>query len=285
MAPRANWKGLLQVAEVICPVALYTAVSASEQIAFHTINRATGHRVRREFVDAESGEPVQREDQVKGYAVGKEDYVMLEPSEIAAATPESDKILEVSVFVGIDEFDDVYLDTPYYLGPVDRGADEAYALIREGLISNKVAAIARTVLHRRVRTLLIRARPEGMIATTLIFNYEARSAKAAFHSISDAAIKGEMLELAQHIIKTKMGAFDPSTFDDRYENALADLVKAKAAGKTIAPPRREKPAAVVDLMAALRQSAGAGGEKGEVKRKSGRSSKSRSSATSRRKAS
>ena len=75
MAPRANWKGFLKVAELSCPVALYTAASTSDRIAFHTINRATGHRVRREFVDSETGKPVASDAQVKGYEVGSGDYV------------------------------------------------------------------------------------------------------------------------------------------------------------------------------------------------------------------
>ena len=99
MAPRAVWKGYLKVAELTCPVSLYTAVSTSERIAFHTLNRATGHRVHRQFVDSETGEPVRREDQVKGYQVGQGDYVILEPEELAAAVPESDKALAVEAFV------------------------------------------------------------------------------------------------------------------------------------------------------------------------------------------
>ena len=255
MAPRANWKGVLKVGEVICPVALYSAVSTSERVAFHTINRATGNRVRREYVDGETGVPVDRQDQVMGYALGKDDYIILEPAEIAAAIPESDKTLNVSVFVGLEDFDDVFLDTPYYLAPADRSAEEAYALLRDGMLAEKVGAIAQTVLFRRVRTLLIRAGEGGMIATTLAFDYEARSAKEAFQGISENKIGGEMLELAEHILKTKVGAFDPSGFEDRYEHALADLVKAKAEGRTITPPPQPKSRPALDLMAALRQSA------------------------------
>ena len=92
MAPRANWKGFLKVAELSCPVALYTADSTSDRIAFHTLNRATGHRVQRQFIDSDSGKPVEKEDQVKGYEVGDNDYIVLEPEEVAAAVPESDKI-------------------------------------------------------------------------------------------------------------------------------------------------------------------------------------------------
>jgi DNA end-binding protein Ku len=256
MAPRANWKGFLKIGEVTCPVALYTAASTSERIAFHTLNRRTGHRVQRRFVDAETGKPVERDDQVKGYETGSGEYVVLEPDEIAAAVPESDKTLAVESFIDCGEIDDVYFDKPYYLAPADRHAEEAYELIREGMQAKKVAALARAVLFRRVRTVLIRPIEAGLIATTLNFDYEVRSAQEAFADIPDLTIKGEMLELAEHIIKTKKGKFDPASFDDRYEAALAELVKAKLEGKTIKPRKTAQPGKVVDLMAALRESAG-----------------------------
>jgi DNA end-binding protein Ku len=129
----------------------------------------------------------------------------------------------------------------------------------------KVAAIGQAVLFRRVRTILIRAHGEGLIATTLNFDYEVRSAKEAFDDVPSMKIKGEMLELAEHIIKTKKGKFDASKFDDRYEAALADLVKAKFEGKTIEAPKRPKEGKVVDLMAALRESAGIGLKKAATK--------------------
>jgi DNA end-binding protein Ku len=119
----------------------------------------------------------------------------------------------------------------------------------------KVAALAQAVLFRRVRTLLIRPEGAGFIANTLNFDYEVRSAEKAFADISKIEIDGEMLDLAEHIIDTKRGDFDPKTFDDRYDAALADLVKAKLEGRP--PPRWKEPPRenVVDLMAALRESA------------------------------
>lgn len=256
MAPRANWKGYLKIGELTCPVALYTAVSTSDRIAFHTINRATGHRVRRQFIDSITGKPVEKDDQVKGYEIGQDDYVILDPEEVAAAVPNSDKTLSISAFIDNGEIDDVYFDKSYYLAPSDKMANEAFALIREGLRKNKVAAIAQTVLFRRARNILIRPHDNGLIATNLNFDYEVRSAKEAFSDIPTTKIKGEMLELAEHIINTKKGRFDASAFEDRYESALAELVKAKIEGKPIEMRKAQKPDKVVDLMAALRESAG-----------------------------
>lgn len=257
MTARANWKGFLKIGELSCPVALFTAASQSERIAFHTLNRKTGNRVHRQFVDGETGKPVEREDQVKGYEVSPGEYVVFEPDEIAAVVPESDKTLKVDRFIACGDIDDVYFDRPYYLAPSDPVGGQAFNLIRDGMKQKKVAALARAVLFRRVRTLLIRAHDQGLIATTLNFDDEVRSSDEAFEDVPKRRIQGEMLDLAKHIIQTKQGGFDPSKFDDRYESALAELVKAKLAGKPLPKPKAPKPTKVVDLMKALRQSAGA----------------------------
>jgi DNA end-binding protein Ku len=275
LPPRASWKGFLKIAEVTVPVGLYTAASTAERIALHTINRPTGHRVRREFVDAETGEAVERDYQVKGYEVAKDEYVSVEPDEIAAVIPHGDKTLTVSAFVDLAGVDDLYFDKPYYLGPSDRSADETFALVREGMRTAKVAAVAQAVLFRRARTVLIRPLDKGLVASTLNYDYEVRSAEQAFSGISAKAITGEMLDLAGHIINTKQGAFDPRAFQDRYEDALAELVKLKLEGKAIPmrAPSRSEP--TVNLMQALRDSAAASAEnrpsgKAAAKKKTGR---------------
>jgi DNA end-binding protein Ku len=257
MAPRANWKGYLKIAEVTCPVALYTAASTSDRVAFHILNRETGHRIQRKFLDSETEKPVEAENQVKGYKVAKDEYVLLEQDEIAAAIPASDKTLSVDAFIANADIDTLYFDKPYYLAPADKMAQEAFYLIREGMKNAEVAAIAQTVLFRRMRAVLIRPQGPGLVANTLNFDYEVRAAKDAFAEIPKTKIKGEMLDLARHIIDTKRGKFDPKKFDDRYEEALAELVKAKAEGKPLPTAKERKSAKVIDLMEALRQSAGA----------------------------
>jgi DNA end-binding protein Ku len=265
VAPRANWKGYIKFGEVTCPVALYTAASTSDRIAFNTLNRKTGNRVKREFVDGETGDTVERDDQVKGYEMENGQYVVLEPEEMAEAVPESDKTLKIEAFIPCSQIDTIYFDKPYYLAPDKLGTD-AFVLLRDGMKQEKVAAIARTVLFRRVRTVLIRVHGKGLIASTLNFDYEVRSADKAFEDLPDLKIEGEMLDLAEHIIETKKGSFDASSFDDRYEAAVAELVKAKIEGRSL--PKRKAPAASKpgDLLQALRESAGMGAKKTKAKR-------------------
>jgi DNA end-binding protein Ku len=239
MALRANWKGLLKVDQLLMPVGLYTAVSTSERVSFHLINRKTGNRLSREFVDSDTGKPVPREEQMKGYEVSSGKYVSFNDEEIQSAIPESNKTLNITHFVKCSEIDDAYLDRPYYLTPTDD--DEVFLLLRDGMKAENVAAVAEAVLFRRARKILIRADGDGMIASTLNFDYEVRPVKEAFEDLEAFKFDQEMLDLAKHIIGTKMGRFD--------------LIKAKIEGKPLRKPEAPKSADVIDLKEALRKSA------------------------------
>ncbi|MGF9565078.1 Ku protein [Neorhizobium sp. BT27B] len=254
---RAQWKGFIKFGEVTAGVALYTAASTSDRIAFNTINKATGNRVNRVFIDSETEELVEKEQQTKGFEIDNGQYIIIDPDEVAAAIPESNKTLEVEAFIPCSDVDDVYFDKPYYLTPDKMGSD-AFAALRDGMRKSKVAAIARTVLFRRMRTVLIRPHGKGLIATTLNYDYEVRSSKKAFEEMPKIKIEGEMLDLAKHIISTKKGDFDPATFDDRYEAALEELVKAKIEGKSVPKRNKVEVSKPDDLLAALRESAGLG---------------------------
>ncbi|WP_312412392.1 Ku protein [Shinella sp.] len=255
MAARAQWKGFIKFGEVSAGVALYTAASTSDRITFNTINTATGNRVNRVFIDSETEEPVPKEAQTKGFEIENGQYIIIDPDEVAATIPESNKTLEIEAFIPCSDVDDVYFDKPYYLTPDKMGSD-AFAALRDGMRKSKVAAIARTVLFRRMRTVLIRPHGKGLVATTLNFDYEVRSSEKAFEEMPKLKIEGEMLDLAKHIISTKKGEFDPASFNDRYEAALAEMVKAKVEGKALPKRKKVEVSQPNDLLAALRESAG-----------------------------
>lgn len=257
MLGRALWKGFLKFAEISCPVALHSAASTSERVSFNTLNRETGNRVKREYVDIDTWKVVEREDQIKGFEIDDGHYVLFEPDELAAVIPQSDKTLRIQSYVPFGEIDDLYFDKPYYLLP-DRLGEETFVLIRDAMQESNVGALAQAVLFRRLRTVLIRAHGGGLIATTLNFDYQVRSANEAFAEIPKLKIEGEMLDLAKHIIKTKAGLFDPRTFDDRYDAALLELVKAKMEGRAVKVKKQPKAEPSSNLMEALRMSAGFG---------------------------
>lgn len=256
MAARAVWSGSIKIAELVCPVKMYTAATTSERISLNMVNRKTGNRLKRVYVDEKTDKPVEREDQVKGYETSEGHYVVLEPEEITAAVPNSDKVLSVDNFITCSQIETTYFDKPYYLLPASDATEEAFILIREALRKQKAAAIAHTVLFRRLRPVLIRAHRKGLIATTLNFDYEVRSSRQVFKDIPKRKIDPEMLELAEHILSTKAGEFEPKKFEDRYEDALAELVKAKIEGRKVIPLKRPEPTKKNDLLEALRMSAG-----------------------------
>jgi DNA end-binding protein Ku len=254
---RALWKGTLAIGKVEVAVGLYTAASTSERISFNIVNKATGNRVKRIYVDEDTGKEVVREEQTKGFETTSGDYILIDPEEVAAALPDSDKTLSVQSFVECDAIDKIYFDKPYYLVP-ERDDVHAFAAIRGTLKTSGTVAIARAVLFRRMRSVLIRPHGRGLIATTLNFDYEVRSAASAFKRIKAISVEDEMLDLAKHIIGKKMGDFDPASFEDRYEAALALMVKAKVDGKPLPKRKKVQVSKPSDLLAALRESAGKG---------------------------
>jgi DNA end-binding protein Ku len=258
MAPRAYWKGYLKLSLVSCPIALYPAASSSERVSFNRINKKTGNRLKQQLVDAETGDPVEKEDVGRGYEIGKGQYLQVEDDELEKIQIESTHTIEITNFVQRSEIDDRYLDSPYYLAPTDQVGQEAFAVIRDTIRAKGMVALARIVLARREHVVMLEAFDKGLLAVTLRYPYELRDQTAYFEDAPDLKLPAEMKELASHIVDSKTTQFDPSTFTDHYETALVDLLRAKQAGQIIEPKKGEPPPQrVINLMDALRASIGA----------------------------
>jgi DNA end-binding protein Ku len=270
MAPRPNWKGYLKLSLVSCPVALFPATTTSERVSFRTLSRATGHRVKRQFVDEQTGEPVETEDQIKGYEVAKGEFIQIDDDELKSVQLESSHTIDIEQFVRRTEVDELYLDTPYYLTPTDRVGEEAYAVIRDAMRAEKMVGLARVVLFRRERVVMLEPRDKGITATSLHYANEVHQAASYFDEIPDLDLPKQMLELATHIIDKMTGKFEPERFEDRYENALIELIRSKQKGMPVKAQPLPRQANVINLMDALRRSvegAGApGAAKGEAER-------------------
>jgi DNA end-binding protein Ku len=254
MAPRANWKGYLRLSLVSCPIALYPASSLSEKVSFNRINRKTGNRLKQQNVDTETGDVVLREDTARGFEVAKGQYLIVEDQEIDAVQIESTRTIEIDQFVPRSEIDDRYIDSPYYLAPDGKVGQDAFAVIRDTIAKMNMVAIGRVVLTRREHIIALEARGRGLLGLTLRYPYEVRDEQPYFEDIPDLKLSKEMLDLATHIVQTKAGHFDPAQFQDRYENALIDLLKKKEAGEKIEPAKEGPAPQVVNLMDALRAS-------------------------------
>jgi DNA end-binding protein Ku len=272
MAPRAYWKGYLKLSLVSCPIALFPATSEREKISFHQLNKETGHRIKYRKVDAETGEDVESGDIVKGYEVGKGEYIELDPEELEAVAIESKRVIDIDEFVPRDEIDELYLNSPYYIVPDGEVGQQAFAVIREAIRKEGLVAVARVVFTSREHVIALEARDKGLLGITLRYPYEVRKPEDYFGDIADEKIPKDMLELASHIVKTKVGHFDPTKFDDRYEDALKELLRKKQQGKPIERPEPREPTNVVNLMDALRRSVEASGA-GKSKAKGGASAR------------
>ncbi len=261
MAPRPNWKGYLKLSLVSCPVALFPATTTSERVSFRTLNRATGNRVRRQFVDEQTSEPVETEDQIKGYEVAKGEFIQIEDDELKSVQIESNHTIDIEQFVPRSDVDQLYLDTPYYLTPTDRVGEEAFAVIRDAMRAEKVVGLARVVLFRRERILMLEPRAKGIVATSLHFANEVHAASGLFRR--DPRPRAAQADAgARHPHhREDDGHFEPEQFEDRYENALIELIRSKQKGMPIKPQPTHRQTNVINLMDALRRSVeGAGAE-------------------------
>jgi DNA end-binding protein Ku len=254
MAPRANWKGYLRLSLVSCPIALYPASSFSEKVSFNRLNRKTGNRLKQQNVDSETGEVVPREDTARGYEVAKGQYLIVEDEEIDAVQIESTRTIDIDQFVPRSEIDERYIDSPYYLAPDGQVGQDAFTVIRDTIGKLNMVALGRVVLTRREHVIALEPKGRGLLGLTLRYPYEVRDEASYFEDIPDLKLPKEMLDLATHIVNTKSGHFDPAEFQDRYENALIDLLKKKEAGEKIEPAREAAAPRVVNLMDALRAS-------------------------------
>ena len=257
MAPRAYWKGYLKLSLVSCPVALLPASSEREKIRFHQINKATGNRIKYRKVDAETDEDVDTSNIVKGYEVGKGEYIELEPEELEAVAVESTRTLEIDEFVPRKEIDELYLNNPYYIVPDGDVGQQAFAVIREAIRKEGMVALGRVVFTSREHVIALEPRGKGLLGITLRYPYEIRKEDQYFDEIENEKIPKDMMELASHIVETKSGHFNPQKFEDHYEEALKELLKKKQAGEKIEAPKEREPAKVISLMDALRRSVGA----------------------------
>ena len=255
MAPRASWKGYIKLSLVSCPVRLYPAVSANEKIRFNQLHKDTHNRINMKPVDPELG-LVERADLVRGYEYEDKQYIIIEDSDLDAVRIESNHTLNIEAFVDESEVDVIYQDSPYYLAPDGKMAEETFAVLRDAMAASGKLAIARLVMTSRERVVTIGARETGMFVCTLRNPNEVRSTAEYFGNIPVGKPDKEMLELAQKLIEQKVTHFDPKAYEDRYEAALMTMIREKLKGhKPIIASAPER-GNVINLMDALKASLG-----------------------------
>jgi DNA end-binding protein Ku len=251
---RSIWKGAVSFGLVSIPVKLYSATEEKD-ISFHQVRRSDGSRIRYKRVAEADGEEVAYGDIAKGYQLDNGEIVVLTDEDFADLPLPSKQTVEVLQFVPLEEVDPIYFARSYYLEPEKSGV-KPYLLLREALERSDRVAVTKVAIRSREQLATLRVRDGVIVMETMIWPDEVRAADFAFLD-EDVELRGAELKMADSLVESMSGDFDPGDYSDNYREALQEVIDAKAAGREVV----EAPAAtgteggaVVDLMAALRAS-------------------------------
>lgn len=260
MAPRSFWKGYLKLSLVTCPVAMVPATTEGDKVRFHTLDRATGHRVESRYVDSVTGKPVDDDDEVKGYQTGAEDYVMLEDDELDDVALDSTRTIDIDTFVERSSIAWIYQDQPHYLVPNGRVGEEAFSVIRDAMRATGMVGISRLVLYRRERAVMLEPRDAGIVLWTLRYGDEVRDIEDYVGGIEAGKPAREMMTMIRTLIARRTTGWDPDMVKDPVQKELLRLIRSKkkrTAPKAADPAgatARRQPGNVVNLFDALKKS-------------------------------
>ena len=256
MAPRTFWKGYLKLSLVTCPVTMAPATSEAEKLRFHTLNARNGNRVLSRYVDAVSGKPVREEDEARGYPRGEDEFVLLEDDELDGIALESTRTIDIDMFVPADSIGWIWYDTPHYLTPADRIGEEAFAVIREAMAVTDMVGIARLVLYRRERAVMLEPRGKGLILWTLRYGDEVRDADDYFAGIDAGKPDTKSLKLMRAAMAGQTVDWSDKLVQDQLQERLRRLIaRRRKSAKPAAESTRGKPSGnVISIMDALRKS-------------------------------
>jgi DNA end-binding protein Ku len=261
MASRPFWSGQLKISLVSFGIQMFPATSPQRRVTFHQIDRATGKRIRHLNVTGD-GQPVENSDIVKGYEYSKGKYLIVEPDEVAKLRIATRNVIDVQQFVGLEEIPPALFERPYFLAPEPRESLDAFLVVREAMAQTRQAAIGEIAFDGREHLVAIAAPPDrsapGLMAYMLRFEEELRKSDEYFGGIPGAReqhIDKRQLDMAVQLIESYSHPLNLGAFRDDYDAALRKLIEAKQ--KNLPMPVEEekpKPAKVVNLMDALRQS-------------------------------
>jgi len=253
---RAIWSGAISFGLVNVPVKLYSATSP-KSVRFHQLSAKTGARIKQKRVDVSTGEEVAFEDLVKGYELAPDRYVVIEPEELDALDPKTTHTIDIEEFVDLSEIDPIYYDNSYFIAPSTGGA-KPYRLLLEAMRESGRVGIGRVVLRSKQQLCALRPTGDVLMLSTMLFGDEVNSPDRLdeLDAIRDTETSDRELQMAEQLIESLSGEFDPGRYRDDYRDQVLALIERKASGEEItpAPAAQEAPAAAPDLMAALEAS-------------------------------
>jgi DNA end-binding protein Ku len=282
---RSIWSGFLSFGLVNVPVGLYPA-TADQTIHFNQLHKDTSHRIRYKKVDEVTGDEVASQDIVNGFPLGGGEYVVVTRDELKEAAPGKSETIEISDFVDLDEIDPVHFRQTYYLAPRGKGADRAYALLRQAMHETGKVGIATMVLRDKEHLVAVRPGDDVLILETMYFADEIRSPREELETLpEDASFQGRELEVAKRLVESLTVPWEPDEYHNTYRARVEELIERKREGQAVVFEAERPKSNVIDLMAALEASvakmgpdATGGGESRDAGTAAGGSSTGRSSA-------
>lgn len=257
---RPIWKGTISFGLVNIPVTLYSG-EKRDDLKFNLLDSRDKSRVRYERVNEETGEEVPWDEVVKAYEYDDGNYVLLDEDDIERASAEATQTVEIETFVDREEISPVYFDKPYYLEPGKKG-EKGYVLLRETLKNANKVGIARVVIRTRQYLSALMTQDDALILNLLRFHHEIRSIEdfnIPHGNLSDYKVTKKELEMAEQLVDTMSGEWNPEEYKDEYREALKQYLEEKAekGGEKAAPKKAAKgreEGKVIDMMDLLKES-------------------------------
>lgn len=245
------WTGYLTFGLISMPVRLFSGARGS-RVSFHMLHRDDNVRVKQQLYCPSDERVIDRSEIVKGFEYRKGEYVVVEPDEIKKIEPKTAKSMEILEFVKAEEIDPIYFESSYYLTPEEPGR-RPYALLVEALRESDYVAVAKLAMHNREYTVFLRPYQHGLMLHTMYYEDEIR--KVEGFGTENVKLKEAEVKIAHQLIKALEAKFDPSKYYDTFEENVKKLIKARLEGREVTPVEKpRKPAPVLDLMSALKQS-------------------------------
>jgi DNA end-binding protein Ku len=269
-APRVLWKGAISFGLVHIPVALYSATS-DHAIDFDWLDKRTMDPVGYKRINKKTGKEIAREHIVKGVQYEPGQYVVISDDEIAAAYPKTTQTIEIETFVPAGGIPFIYLERPYYVAPINKGA-KVYALLRETLAASGRVGVARVVIQTKQHLAVLVPTGPGLVLNLLRWGADIRPWEGLplpAEGAKAAGLTERELKMAGQLVKDMSSDWDPDEFKDSFKDEIMRLVEHKvAAGDTeeVAPLEAEAApksgsARILDLTDLLQRSLRKGGAK------------------------
>ena len=253
---RAIWKGHIRFSLVTIPVRIYSAIETTEIVRFNQLHKKDNGRIGYEKKCKKCGEAVSNDEIVKGYEYEPDQYVLIDEDDFSQLRLKSTRIIEIEGFVDQSEVHPTLFDAPYFAGPDGPVAAKAYGLLTETLRNSGKMGIGRVVLRDRESVMLLAPQKDGSLDGLLLYKLRFPNEVRKMEDVpqlDEVTVDKAQLKLAETLVDSMTVAFSDLTLEDRYKDALDEMVKAKVEGKQVVTVEEEE-APVVDIMTALKQS-------------------------------